>query len=117
LNLPEQSGVSGMGSTRRSYTEEYRRETVAYVLNGDRSIAEVARNIGVHEQTLGRWVRDGRKSAGGEIPVDSDLSESERDELRRLRAEARDNRSTIAELQMQVEFAKKVATWFAKEAE
>jgi transposase len=35
------------------------------------------------------------------------LEDSERAELERLRAEN-------AELQMQVEFAKKVATWFAK---
>jgi transposase len=104
-----------MGSTRRAYTEEYRRETVAYVINGDRSIAEVARNIGVHEQTLGRWVRDGRKASGDESPDEAELSESERAELVRLRAEAKDSKATIAELQMQVEFAKKVASWFAKD--
>jgi transposase len=115
VELPDQSGVSRMGSTRRAYTEEYRRETVAYVINGDRSIAEVARNIGVHEQTLGRWVRDGRNAVGGESPDESDLSESERDELLRLRAEVKDSKSTIAELQMQVEFAKKVASWFARD--
>jgi hypothetical protein len=28
-----------------------------------------------------------------------------------LRAEAKEDKATIAELQMQVEFAKKVATW------
>jgi transposase len=36
------------------------------------------------------------------------LEDSERAELQRLRAEN-------AELKMQVEFAKKVATWFAKD--
>jgi transposase len=35
-------------------------------------------------------------------------------ELVRLRAESRDDKSAIAELRVQVEFAKKVATWFAK---
>jgi transposase len=104
-----------MGSTRRSYTEEYRRESVAYVINGGRSIAAVARNIGVHELTLGKWVREARKEAADESPGNSDLSEPERTELMRLRAEAKDHKSTIAELQMQVEFAKKVATWFAKD--
>jgi len=34
--------------------------------------------------------------------------------LIKLRAESKDDKATIAELQMQVEFAKKVATWFAK---
>jgi len=32
----------------------------------------------------------------------------------RLRAELKDEKAKTAELQMQVEFAKKVATWFAK---
>lgn len=47
-------------------------------------------------------------------PPDAELSESERAELIRLRAESKNDKSAIAELQMQVEFAKKVATWFAK---
>ena len=42
------------------------------------------------------------------------MTVSERVELVRLRAEAEDDKATIAELRMQVEFAKKVATWFAK---
>jgi transposase len=33
--------------------------------------------------------------------------------LIRLRAETKDDKAAIAELQMRVEFAKKVATWFA----
>jgi len=33
---------------------------------------------------------------------------------RTLRAGLKDDKATIAELQMQVKFAKKVATWFAK---
>jgi len=45
---------------------------------------------------------------------DAPLGESERAELVRLRAEPRDDKSVIAELRMQVEFCKKVATWFAE---
>jgi transposase len=48
-----------------------------------------------------------------EIP-DAPLGESGRAELVRLRAESKDDKSAIAELRMQVEFAKKVATWFAE---
>jgi transposase len=42
------------------------------------------------------------------------LDEPERAELVRLRGELKDARAENAELQMQVEFAKKVASWFAK---
>ena len=103
-----------MGSTRRRFTEEFKAEAVAFVIEGNRSIAEVARNIGVHEMTLGKWVKKAKDTRAEQTPADAPLSESERAELLRLRAESRDDKAVIAELQMQVEFAKKVATWFAK---
>jgi len=103
-----------MGSTRRNFTEEYKEEAVRFVIEGHRSIAEVARNIGVHEMTLGKWVKKARDARQAAVPPDAPLSESERMELIRLRAEAKDRDAEVAELRMQVEFAKKVATWFAK---
>ncbi len=103
-----------MGSTRRAFTEEYRAHAVAFVIDDRRPIAEVARNIGVHEMTLGKWVKKVRESAEAERPADAPLSESERAELIRLRGELTDAMAVNGELQMQVEFAKKVATWFAK---
>ena len=103
-----------MGSTRRRFTEEYKDQAVAFVIEGNRSVADVARNIGVHEMTLGKWVKKIRESQQDQAPPDAELTEPERAELIRLRAELKDVRSENAELQMQVEFAKKVATWFAK---
>src|SRR5664280_2132279 len=99
-----------MGSTRRSFTEEYKDQAVAFVIEGNRSVADVARNIGVHEMTLGKWVKKTRDSQQEQIPPDAELTGSERLELIRLRAELKDDKATIAELQMQVEFARKVAT-------
>lgn len=104
-----------MGSTRRRFTEEYKDQAVAFVIEGNRSIADVARNIGVHEMTLGKWVKKAKDARVARVPADAPLDETERMELIRLREEAKTKDSTIAELQMQVEFAKKVATWFAKE--
>jgi transposase len=94
-----------MGSTRRRFTDEYKTQAVAFVIDDHRPIAEVARNIGVHEMTLGKWVKKAKESGNA---ASESLSDSERAELERLRAEN-------AELRMQVEFAKKVATWFAKD--
>jgi transposase-like protein len=93
-----------MGSTRRRFTEEYKAQAVGFVITDHRPIAEVARNIGVHAMTLGNWVKKAKESGDSST---TSLDSSERAELERLRAEN-------AELQMQVEFAKKVATWFAK---
>jgi transposase len=92
-------------ATRRHFTQEYKDQAVSLVLDSGRSIAEVANSIGVHEMTLGKWVKIVRQSGG--LP-DQGLSESERAELQRLRKE-------IAIVKMERDFAKKVATWFAKE--
>ena len=95
-----------MGSTRRSFTAEYRAAAVEFVINDGRTIADVARSIGVHEMTLGKWVKKARDAAGD--GVGKPLSENERAELERLRVENR-------QLRMEAKFAKKVAAWFAKD--
>ena len=96
-----------MGSTRRCFTEEYKANAVALVLDEGRSVAETARNIDVHEMTLGRWVRNERESRDAQRPADAPLTESERDELKRLRQENKAMKTENADLQMQVSFAKK----------
>lgn len=73
-----------------------------------RPVAEVARNIGVHPMTLGKWVKKEKNSRSSNGSGEKELTDSERSELERLRAEN-------AELKLQVRFAKKVATWFAKD--
>jgi len=64
--------------------------------------------------TLGKWVKKAKDAQVEQVPADAPLSEPERAELIRLRAELKEARAENSELQMQVEFAKKVATWFAK---
>ena len=51
-----------MGSTRRRFTPEYKAEAVQFVISSGRPIAEVARNLGIVEGTLGNWVAGDRKS-------------------------------------------------------
>ena len=95
-----------MGSTRRKFTDEYKANAVDLVLSSDRSIASVARSIGVHEYTLGKWVKKVREENEGD--GEKPLNESERQELERLRKES-------AQAKMEIEFAKKVAAWFAND--
>jgi len=94
-----------MGSTRRSFTPEYREAAVNFVIDDGRTIVDVAKNIGCSAAVLGRWVQKARNERESSPRP---LSEDERKELQELRAENR-------ELKMQLEFAKKVATWFAKD--
>ena len=90
---------------RRKFTPEFRAEAVRLVLDTGRPIAQVARDIGVVEGTLGNWVNLYRAEHAGEEP---ELSISERAELAQLR---RDNQT----LKMEREFLKKAAAFFATE--
>ena len=71
------------GRTRRRFTKEFKADAVALVLDGDRSIASVARDLGIGETNLGNWVRQARIDRG-ERPG---LTTGERAELVRLRRE------------------------------
>ena len=92
-------------ATRRRFTQEYQDQAVSLVLHSGRTIRDVARSIGVHEITLGKWVS---KAKEGETGPDKELSETERAELERLRKEN-------TTLRTERDFAKKVAAWFAKQ--
>jgi transposase len=90
---------------RKSYTPAFRREAAHLVIDTGRPIAHVAKEIGVGEQLLGRWVaRERAEQAAPAAALDAD----ERAELVRLRAEN-------AELRMDREFLKKAAAFFVTE--
>ena len=93
-----------MGSTRRAFTDEYKAHAVELVINDGRSIADVARGIEVHAMTLGKWVKKAKDE--GQVP-ERPLNSDNLAELERLREENK-------KLRMEVDFSRKVATWFAK---
>ena len=45
---------------RRKFTAEFKRDAAALVLDTGRPIAQVARELGVYESSLGRWVAQER---------------------------------------------------------
>ncbi len=94
-----------MGAKRKSYTPKYRREAAHLVIDTGRTIAEVARDIGVGEALLGRWVAIERSRM--DDPPEA-MDADERAELERLRREN-------AELRVDREFLKKAAAFFATE--
>ena len=91
-----------MGETRRKFDRDFREGAVRLVRETGKPIARVARELGVHEATLGNWVcADRRRREGGGGMV----SEDERAELARLRKEN-------AELAMRCDVLKRsVALW------
>ena len=91
-----------MGRSYRKYDEDFKAGAVPVVAQTGKPIAQVARDLGVNEGTLGNWVTKARLERDGE---DAPLSGSERAELERLR---KDN----VELRMQRDVLKRsVALW------
>jgi transposase len=90
---------------RAAYTPEFKLEAVKLV-EGGRIVAEVARELGLLEQTLRNWVNASRKGklvAGKMKPV-----APEQMEMSRLRAEN-------ARLKMENDILKKATAYFAKD--
>ena len=88
---------------RRKHSEEFKREAVKLVLEQNLSVAEAARNLGIHPNLLRSWKQ--RIEAESE---DVGLTEDERMEMARLRAENR-------RLRMERDILKKAAAFFANE--
>ena len=62
-----------MSRKRRSFTTEYKVEAARRVIDSDRTIAEIARELGINEALLGRWVAYERRwveatAASGDQP-------------------------------------------------
>ena len=68
------------------YPEEFRRESVRLVLTTDKSMADVARDLGINYKTLGNWVRAEQATTARDAAPGA-LNESERAELKRLKKE------------------------------
>src|SRR5665811_1319783 len=85
-----------MGRTRRGFTPEYKDEAVKLVINTGRTVATVARELGLNEQTLGRWVHDFKARASAGEAGQGGLTETERAELLLLRRENSDLKLDLA---------------------
>jgi transposase len=91
-----------MSKRYRKFDEDFKAGAVRLVEETGKPIAQVARELGVNEGTLGNWCAKARRERDGE---DAGLSESERAELDRLRREN-------TELRMQRDVLKRsVALW------
>lgn len=91
---------------RKDYTAQQKAEAVEIVLTTNQSIRQVARNLGIAESSLSRWVRDHK---GVNVPKpQGSLSADERQELAHLRQQ-------VKQLEMERDFLKKAAAFFARE--
>ena len=91
---------------RGRYPKEFRRDAAALVLDQRRTIVDVARELGVVEQTLGNWVRQERIDRGEKEGTTSDL----RAENARLNRENK-------QLRLERDLLKKATAFWVKESD
>jgi transposase len=89
---------------RRQFTAEFKRDAVQLVRTTGRPIAEIARELGIYDSTLGNWVRQDRIDRGEQ----EGLTTEERARLRQLQAEN-------AKLRMERDLLKRTVAFWVKE--
>ena len=94
-----------MSEKRKKYDREFREGAVRIVRETGKPIAQVARDLGVHEGTLGNWVNQDREAREGR----GELTRDDLAELKRLRSEN-------AELRMERDVLKRSVVLWVTEA-
>ena len=96
-----------MSKQTKQYPAEFRQEAIRLALSDKtRSIAQIARDLGMPDATLYAWLSQAKVDSG-EHPG---LTTEEKEELWRLRRE-------VKTLRMEREILKKAAAFFATESE
>lgn len=93
-------------TTNKRYKPEFKAEAVRMMKASGRPVAEVAKDLGVSEQSLHRWAK--RFGIDEKADPNGPLTTAEREELTRLRRE-------LKRVQQERDFLKKTAAYFASE--
>ena len=73
-------------SSRRKLDQEFKQEAVKLVVDGKRTVADVARSLGVHENLLHKWKRQYEEDPQGSFPGKGRIKPQD-EELKRLQRE------------------------------
>jgi transposase len=96
-----------VGENRRNrckFTAEFKRDAVELVRSSGQPIAQIAKDLGIYDSTLGNWVRQDRIDRGEQ----EGLTSAQRTRLAELEAEC-------AKLRMQRDLLKRSLAFWIKE--
>lgn len=93
---------------RRRFGREFKIEAVRLIKDRGVSVAQAARDLGVHENVLRKWVKEFAADPAQAFPGPGQLK-PEQLEIERLRRE-------VAKLKAERDILKKAAAYFAREA-
>ncbi len=85
--------MSKKSNMSKRYTAEFKRDAVALALSSDKTVTEVARDLGVSPEGLRGWVKQAKVDRG-EGPAGA-LTSAEREELAQLRRKVREQEKTV----------------------
>lgn len=94
-----------MGNKRRKYTKEFKKDSVEFLLNSNKSVAEVSGDLGIRYDLLNRWKNEYSEHKEKAFPGVGNPIEAE---LYKLKKE-------LADVKMERDILKKVVTIFSKE--
>ena len=96
-----------MAKKRKTYSREFKIETVKLITEGGESVSQVALDMGIHENTLYKWVRTLSAKPEKAFPGKGHMI-SEAEELRQLKRENE-------RLRMERDILKKAMAIFSQE--
>jgi transposase len=71
---------------RKTYTREFKLEAVRLAHESDKSVLQIAKELGIHSTMLGRWIKEFDQDPEQSFPGKGHLKDSD-EEVRRLRRE------------------------------
>ena len=93
---------------RKNYTREFKVETVKLVTEGGASASQVARDMGIHPNTLYKWIQELSSKPGEAFPGKGHVASSDAETIRQLQRENE-------RLKMERDILKKAMAIFSKE--
>ena len=95
-----------MGSTRQTYTREFKIEAAKLSYNSDKLVAEIAESLGVSQSSLNRWRQEFRADPDQAFPGNGQIKERDT-EVARLKKE-------LKQAQLENEILKKAVAIFTR---